>query len=217
MTSALRLASDPPEQSPGARREHEILEAARSAFAVKGFDGASMQDIARAAGMSVGNFYRYFPSKTAIIHALIRRDIAIVEDQFAQIVAASAPLPAIRSALYVHVHHYAAQKQDAAIWAEMHSHALRNTEIAEMIHQAEAEIIGCMLRAFALFSGQSLEWIETHCKAHARMMIMFVKISAMQTDRGSAEESAAFTQLIMTQIDALLDQIASAQIKDTIE
>lgn len=215
MTSSLRLPSEPPEQSPGARREHEILEAARSAFVVKGFDGASMQDIARAAGMSVGNFYRYFPSKTAIIHALIRRDIAMVEDQFAQIVAAPQPLPAIRAALYLHVHRHAADKQDAAIWAEMHSHALRNSEIATMIHQAEDEIIGCMLRAFALFSGQPLSWIEQHCKAHARMMIMFVKISAMQTNQGNAEESAAFTGLIMTQIDTLLDQIASSQIKDS--
>lgn len=217
MSSPMRLAAVPPEQSAGHRREQEILEAARSAFAVKGFDGASMQDIARAAGMSVGNFYRYFPSKTAIIHALIRRDIALVEDQFAQIVAAPAPLPAIRAALHLHVQLYAHQTQDAAIWAEMHSHALRNTEIAEMIHQAETEIIGCMLRAFALFSGKPFDWVEHHCKAHARMMIMFVKISAMQTDRGSAHESKAFTQLIMTQIDALLDQIVSAQIKDSIE
>ena len=42
-------------------RSTGILEAARRAFAEKGFDGASMQDIARAAGMSAGNFYRYFP------------------------------------------------------------------------------------------------------------------------------------------------------------
>jgi AcrR family transcriptional regulator len=29
-----------------------------------------MQDLARAAGMSVGNFYRYFPSKAAIVQAM---------------------------------------------------------------------------------------------------------------------------------------------------
>ena len=43
-------------------RTESILEGAKRAFAEKGFDGASMQDIARAAGMRAGNFYRYFPS-----------------------------------------------------------------------------------------------------------------------------------------------------------
>ena len=43
------------------QRTLDILALVRVAFAEKGFDGASMQDLARAAGMSVGNFYRYFP------------------------------------------------------------------------------------------------------------------------------------------------------------
>ena len=53
-------------------RSHEILASIRQAFAEKGFDGASMQDLARAAGMSVGNFYRYFPSKAAIVAGDVR-------------------------------------------------------------------------------------------------------------------------------------------------
>ena len=52
-------------------REAEILAAIRRAFAAKGFDGASMQYLAREAGMSVGNFYRYFPSKAAMVEAMI--------------------------------------------------------------------------------------------------------------------------------------------------
>ena len=34
----------------------QLLEGVRQAFAEKGFDGASMLDLARACGMSVGNF-----------------------------------------------------------------------------------------------------------------------------------------------------------------
>ena len=48
----------------------EILALVRKAFVEKGFDGASMQDLARSVGMSVGNFYRYFPSKAAIVQSL---------------------------------------------------------------------------------------------------------------------------------------------------
>ena len=46
---------------PADQRSVEILALVRQAFVEKGFDGASMQDLARSAGMSVGNFYRYFP------------------------------------------------------------------------------------------------------------------------------------------------------------
>ena len=58
------------------QRGSDILERIKAVFAEKGFDGASMQDLARSAGMSAGNFYRYFPSKDAIIAAMVERDLA---------------------------------------------------------------------------------------------------------------------------------------------
>jgi len=64
-------------------RSAGILSSVRQAFLDKGFDGASMQDLARAAGMSVGNFYRYFSSKSAIIHSLIEHDAELVQRDFA--------------------------------------------------------------------------------------------------------------------------------------
>ena len=51
-------------------RRAEILEAARGVFVEKGSDGASMQQIARAAGVSAGNIYRYFPNKEALVVAV---------------------------------------------------------------------------------------------------------------------------------------------------
>ena len=51
-----------------------------------------MQDLARAAGMSVGNFYRYFPSKAAIVEQLIAHDLAEMEGHFAEIM--TSPFPA---------------------------------------------------------------------------------------------------------------------------
>jgi AcrR family transcriptional regulator len=74
-----------------------ILQAVRRAFAEKGFDGASMQDLARTAGMSVGNFYRYFPSKAAIVEALIAGDLAEMEQDFSTILTAPRPMEALRA------------------------------------------------------------------------------------------------------------------------
>lgn len=47
-----------------------IKAAAEKVFAERGFTGATMQEIAREAGLSAGAIYRYFPSKEALIEAL---------------------------------------------------------------------------------------------------------------------------------------------------
>ena len=64
------------------QRALDILDQVKSVFALNGFDGTSMQDLAQATQMSVGNFYRYFPSKDAIITALVKRDLEEIEAVF---------------------------------------------------------------------------------------------------------------------------------------
>jgi AcrR family transcriptional regulator len=54
----------------------QILEGARKVFFADGFDGASMNDIAKAAGVSKGTLYVYFESKQALFVTLIREDHA---------------------------------------------------------------------------------------------------------------------------------------------
>ena len=49
----------------------QILDGARRMFLELGFDGASMGDIARAAGVSKGTLYVYFDSKEALFAALV--------------------------------------------------------------------------------------------------------------------------------------------------
>ncbi|NKQ57025.1 TetR/AcrR family transcriptional regulator [Amycolatopsis sp. K13G38] len=52
--------------------EAAILNAALEAFSQKGFNGASMRDVARGAGTSLSNLYNYFPSKSDLLAALLR-------------------------------------------------------------------------------------------------------------------------------------------------
>ena len=59
---------------PNDDKARQILDGARRIFLRDGFDGASMNDIVRAAGVSKGTVYVYFPSKEALFAALIRHD-----------------------------------------------------------------------------------------------------------------------------------------------
>jgi AcrR family transcriptional regulator len=55
-------------------KRQQILEGARQVFLHDGFDGASIGDIVRAAGVSKGTLYVYFPSKEKLFEALMVED-----------------------------------------------------------------------------------------------------------------------------------------------
>jgi AcrR family transcriptional regulator len=58
-----------------AQRNHELLvEAAREVFAEQGVE-ASLEEIARRAGLGIGTFYRHFPSREALVEAIFERRI----------------------------------------------------------------------------------------------------------------------------------------------
>ncbi|MEU4699250.1 TetR/AcrR family transcriptional regulator [Nonomuraea dietziae] len=52
-------------------RREQLLDAALKVFAAKGVDGASVKDIAEAAGVTPGLLYRYFESKEALVTTLL--------------------------------------------------------------------------------------------------------------------------------------------------
>ncbi|MBB3770748.1 AcrR family transcriptional regulator [Angulomicrobium tetraedrale] len=52
-------------------KQRRILAGARDVFLSSGFDGASMGEIARAAGVSKGTLYVYFPSKEGLFAAVV--------------------------------------------------------------------------------------------------------------------------------------------------
>jgi AcrR family transcriptional regulator len=55
-------------------RERRILKAAKRLFARKGYAGVAMEEVAARAGLAVGTLYNYFPSKLALLLAILRRE-----------------------------------------------------------------------------------------------------------------------------------------------
>lgn len=54
-------------------RYDTILDAAKRAFAEKGFEGASIADIARIADISDGLVYRYFRNKRDLLYGVLKK------------------------------------------------------------------------------------------------------------------------------------------------
>ena len=61
-------------------RPDEVLDAAMALFIENGFAATRVDDIARRAGLSKGALYLYFPSKEAVLEALVRRAIVPIAD-----------------------------------------------------------------------------------------------------------------------------------------
>jgi AcrR family transcriptional regulator len=62
---------------PAAERRREILDAARTLFAERGYHATTTRDLAAAADINDALIYRYFPDKQAILAALVDEAVAI--------------------------------------------------------------------------------------------------------------------------------------------
>jgi AcrR family transcriptional regulator len=191
-------------------RSAEILDDIKGVFATKGFDGASMQDLARAAGMSAGNFYRYFPSKHAIIEAMVGRDLADVQRDFAAIMEAPNAREALRATI---LRRLETVGDDAPLWAEIEAASARRSEIGEISERMQKAIVGNLVRVFARISGVPEAVAAQRYAAHALLLIMLVKGTAVTcctvTGHGAGVPVEALRALILRQIDLLLDEIAA--------
>ncbi len=72
--TAYAWARDEAADGPEPAKRRQILDGARRVFLADGFDGASMNDIAKVACVSKGTLYVYFDSKEHLFEALIRED-----------------------------------------------------------------------------------------------------------------------------------------------
>ena len=91
------------------RNRARVLEVAKEAFTRSGPD-ASLDDIAKQAGVGPGTLYRHFPSREALIEAVYRTEVeklAAAERNFAE---AMPPIEALRAWMLLFVDYIATKK-----------------------------------------------------------------------------------------------------------
>ena len=191
--------------SPRDAKQDAILDGVRQAFLHKGFAGASMQDLARACGMSAGNFYRYFPSKAAIVEALVARDLDEIGAAFSLVEASSTPLEALRIGLFQRVEEDSCAA-DGTLWAEIMATAFRAPEIAAITGRIETAVVGHLCRAMARVAGVSEEEAQARVAGHATVLVLLVKGSAMHRDVDEAARRRRLDALRAT-MDKVLDEM----------
>lgn len=96
-------------RSDGQLNRERILEVAKQAFTRSGAD-ASLDDIAKEAGVGAGTLYRHFPTRDALIEAVYRTEVeklAAAERTFAETMP---PVEALRAWMLLFVDHIATKQ-----------------------------------------------------------------------------------------------------------
>jgi AcrR family transcriptional regulator len=151
--SLKRMSKRPGRASSGERlaraeRERLMLRAAGEAFATRGFHGSSMDDIARAAGITKPMLYRYFGSKEGLYAAYLRTTgHELVDKVRAPNTREQPPQARLRAGLRAFLTYV---KEHRAGWTVLHgeSTAPTDAQIAREIAELRGRIIGMLSTLF---------------------------------------------------------------------
>ncbi|WP_044538205.1 MULTISPECIES: TetR/AcrR family transcriptional regulator [unclassified Bradyrhizobium] len=91
------------------RNRIRLLETAKAAFAEKG-PGASLDEIARTAGVGAGTLYRHFPTRDTLIEAVYRNETDQLVTAATRLAETQSPVGALREWLLVFVDYMAAKQ-----------------------------------------------------------------------------------------------------------
>ena len=69
-----------------------ILDAARALFEERGFDGATMRELAASAEVGLGTIFSHFPDKGALLIAALLEDLADTDQQIVDTLPSEAPI-----------------------------------------------------------------------------------------------------------------------------
>ena len=75
-----------------ARRNYQrLLAAAGEAFAERGTDDVSLEEIARRAGVGIGTLYRHFPTRQALLEAVYQDQVDALDARVAELLQSDSP------------------------------------------------------------------------------------------------------------------------------
>jgi AcrR family transcriptional regulator len=180
--SAVKEKKRPDKELRDQLRRDQIVSAALACVVRHGFHAASMGQIAGEAQMSVGQIYRYFPSKEAIVHAIVER---IVARRLEWMMDTTREVDL--AARFAHRSHVASEdeRSERVLLLEITAEATRNPAVAEIVREADRR-----LRAQAVELVRRSQPELSRDEAAARVELIAV-LSEGSAFRGVTEQIAA--------------------------
>jgi AcrR family transcriptional regulator len=124
------------------RNRERVLEAAKAVFSAGGPD-ASLEAVARRAGVGIGTLYRHFPTREALFEAVYRREVEQLGELSEQLKSEPQPVEALRRWLRSNVEFVATKKgMSAALALAAHG---KSSELIAFSFERLTKAVGALL------------------------------------------------------------------------
>jgi len=208
------LESQCAERPSAPRRRKQVLDAAECCFRLHGFHTTSMAQIAGKAQMSVGHIYRYFPSKSEIIAAIVERDVSLAMDDFDALEASEAGIfPAFFEQWRAKIETLS-EPGRSVMWLEILAEAARNPAAAEVIREARARVSRRLCRL--IDAGAPGRWSPAEIKSKVELLMLLCDAVACRVvvdpEHGQSAMSARGSDQLIGFARFVLEQDEAAQV-----
>jgi len=195
-----------PDQDRTEARRQQVLDAAAECFHKSGFHGASMAQIAKAAGMSPGHIYNLFENKDDVIGTIVEREQAERLAKVDAIQRADDVVRAMIDEVECGVEDHLAGP-NAALRMEVLAEAGRNPKLAAVVRNADAlgreKLVGLMEVALAQRNRQ-----RSAQEVRARVEVLMALFDGLmvRTLRNPDIDRETITPVVARLVKALLDE-----------
>lgn len=181
-------AAREPKRERGKQRVAALLDAAGAVFAEKGFDAATMTEIATRAGAPIGSLYQFFPNKQVLADTLVRRyaDLLAADLQALEERAAALPARELMDTLAGLLMGHPPERAAAMALAETMDPSERLVTFRQMLRRR----IAAVLRTHA----PALD-AETACDTAIVLLQLMKAVAALNDEAGLAGRAAAVKEL----------------------
>ena len=154
-----------PQRRPGIERVATLLEVGAAVIAEKGYEAATMAEIAERSASAIGSLYRFFPSKEVLANALIEQYGKKMDEAFAKLNADADPVETDKTAdaLIQFLVHW--RRETTAIPALLDAHSEWSAKRLQFRHAALAHIahtLQLLAPALPLETAQSMAVVLLH-------------------------------------------------------
>jgi AcrR family transcriptional regulator len=129
----------------GLRNRERVLDAATAVFNTGGPE-ASLEAVAKRAGVGIGTLYRHFPTREALFEAVYRREVRQLTELAAQLSEEATPVEAVRRWMHANVEFVATKKGMSAALALA---VQGSSDLSRQSFERLTEAVGGLLRRAA--------------------------------------------------------------------
>lgn len=187
-----------PQRHRGRLRVAALMQAAATVFAEKGFDAATMTEIAALARAPIGSLYQFFPNKEAVADALLVRYGELIEAGLENIERRAAELPsaALADALLDLI--VGLRQDTTAAFALLDAHSDWSARRAELRRMARRHIARILTVREPRLSSVLVEDMAVVLLQNMRAMAALIAAQGREAEAGALDELRDMTRFYLS-------------------